>query len=309
MNSVNVFKRYEQTENQFTNGLISILSLSTMDNSTFLASFLRDVLGLCPTNVIDTFRVLKGIAGTADGELCGVDCRILLESKIVSANLRQDQIEEHLKQLHSGSQTLKKLVLLTPDDSNSNYIRKYCPRDSDSILHAEWKRVYDFLKDFVREQLPGVFSELIRQFCIEIHDTVFKQDIAGIIQKIQFGDTSEVYAGSYIDQMRAGEWDRWNTPREYKDLDGTGRKLMLYDRDRQGITVEVEIMKVERNDLDPKYPWANEFAPGTLKFFEPAIPLSRIEDLEGFKNFRAHRGAFRKVTHQQYRKLTDEVAE
>ena len=65
--------------------------------------------------------------------------------------------------------------------------------------------------------------------------------------RIDFGDKSEIYEDTYLVTMTAGAWNRWNAPGEYKSLDATGRKLMLYDRNR-GITAEVEIRKVNRTD-------------------------------------------------------------
>ena len=90
-------------------------------------------------------------------------------------------------------------------------------------------------------------------------------------------------------------------------MDGTGRKLLLYDRTRQGITAEVEIRKVKRIKWARAYPWANIFAPGTLRVFEKPIRLSRIRNMAGFEDFGKHRKdrtAYRNITHEQYRQLT-----
>lgn len=307
MSMVNIFTRYKQEENHLTNGLISILSMSRLDNPNFLTSFLRDVLGLSPNGEIDTFRVLGGLqGGTWDGEVCGEDFCILFETKIVSGTLRREQIRSHLQRLKHRSERLRKLVLLTPDDSNSSYISKYQSLDADRIVHLGWKRVYVFLEHSVTSATP-VFSELVRQFLRRIRDMVFEQDIAGVILKIYFGDNSGVYEDRYLAEMRSGVWSRWNTPREYKSLDGTGRKLLLYDRRRQGITAEVEIEKVRRTNAELDYPWTNLFAPSTLRFFEPPIPLSCIRRVAGFESFgvyRKDRSPYRNITHEQYRELT-----
>lgn len=309
MTTVNIFTRYEQKENHFTNALIAILSISRFDSPQLVTSFLRDVLELVPKGDVDTFRVLRGIQGTADGELRGEGCCVQFETKIVSGTLDPEQIDRHLEKLRSRPELLRRLVLLTPDDSNSRYIQQFCPRDTDFILHLGWKRVYGFLETCIKRGTPSVFSELVRQFLDQIHDTVFVQDKAGIILKVDFGDKSEVYDHKYLDDMKAGRWSQWNTPREYKSLDGTGRKLMLYDKTRQGITVAVEIQKVKRTNLEPDYPWTNVFAPGTLRFFEPPIPLSRIRSVEDLGSFGVHRkdrSPYRNITQEQYRQLTGE---
>jgi hypothetical protein len=131
--------------------------------------------------------------------------------------------------------------------------------------------------------------------------------MAGVITKIAFGDHSEVYSNEYLGEMRRGEWDRCHTPRLYKALDGTGRKLLLYDRERQSITAEVEIKNVERIPRRRNYPWCNEFA-AQPKIFRPAIPLELIRSLPGFENFGKHRkdrSPYRNITREQYRLLME----
>src|SRR6266581_7550996 len=74
------------------------------------------------------------------------------------------------------------------------------------------------------------------------------QDIIAVIVKIDFGDKSEVYPDKYIDEMKRGEWTKWNTPRKYKYLEGKGKKLILYDRELKALTVEVEIQEVNNTN-------------------------------------------------------------
>ncbi|OPL13431.1 MAG: hypothetical protein AVO39_10620 [delta proteobacterium MLS_D] len=307
MDSVNIFTSYKQEENHFTNGLVSILRLSKLADPELVPSFLRTHVGIVPHRPLNTFRVLQGIKGTADGELCGEDCCIQFETKIVSAKLDSAQIGRHLDQLRRCDQTLKRLVLLTPDDPKSKYIEDFVSIDPQLIVHAGWRPVYEFLENTVINRSPSVFGNLVSQFLERIHDTVFSQDQAGIIQKIDFGDRSEVYEDAYLAEMKAGQWTEWNTPREYKSLDGTGRKLMLYDHIRKAITVEVEIARVERTEREPRYPWTNVFASGTLHVLEEPIPVVHIRSIAGFENFGVHRKdrcAYRNITHEQYRELT-----
>lgn len=314
MNMVNIFTRYEKEENDFTNGLVAILNLSRFDSSDLVTSLLRDELGLVPNGDLDTFHVLRGIKGTTDGQLSGDGCCIQIETKIVSGILERkdfkDQIDRHLKNLRSCPQSLRCLILLTPDDNSSSYVQQFCQQycscDKELILHLGWKRVYDLLERSIANREPCVFSELVGQFLERIREIVFKQDIAGGIVKIRFGDESEVYAYSYLDEMKDGKWTRWNTPRKYRNLDGKGRKLLLYDRTRQGITAEVEIKEVKRTDMDPGYPWTNEFVLETLRFFEPPISLDRIQSIVGFESFGRDRSPYRNITREKYQELTRE---
>jgi len=302
--SVNIFTRYKQTENDFTNGLIAILSLSQRDGSQLVMSFLRGQLRLEPCCEINMFRVLQGMDGTADAELSGDDCCIHFESKIVSGTLDHEQIERHLHKLRSRTESLRRLVLLTPDDTNSRYIDKFLTRDADLVIHIGWRRVFDFLSNSVESCDPCFFSDVVRQFLERIRTMVFEQDFAGIIAKIQFGELSEVYEDKYLNEMNAGDWTQWNTPREYKKLDGTGRKLLLYDKTRNGITVEFEIDKVKRTDAEAGYPWTNIFAPGTLRFFEPPVSLNHIRSVSGLNSFGKGQSPYQNITHEQYRLLT-----
>ena len=198
-------------------------------------------------------------------------------------------------------QARRNLILLTPDDSHSNYIQKYLDIDP-CIRHLGWRRVYELLPP-VEEGKCSVFWELVDQFRNHIQKTIFKQDIVGGILKISFGDKSEIYEGKYLEEIRTGKWTGWNTPRAYKSLDGKGRRLLLYDRHR-GVTIEFEIGKIE-NSEEQDYPYKNAIT-GSPKFFNPPIPLEHIRTLESFQDFGKHgkdRNAFRNLTQEQYRLL------
>jgi len=197
---------------------------------------------------------------------------------------------------------MKRLVLLTPDDSKSNYIREIRSKYKPMVLPLEWRRVYNFLESVPKRHGP-VFGQLVSQFLSEIHDCIFDQDFVGIIQKMTFGDWSGVDHNTYLEEMKKGEWKWWNTPRKYKKLNGTGRKLLLYDKTREAITVEVEIAKVEETKQEKDFPWRNTFVRDTLQFDEKLIPLKRIVKVPGFENFVSARAPYRNVTHEQYRLL------
>jgi hypothetical protein len=89
MRSVSIFSSYKQ-ENQFTNGLVSLLELSKKVTPHFAESFLKELLPQGPQGRIETFHVLKEIEGAADAELCGKDFCIRIETKIWSCNLKTE---------------------------------------------------------------------------------------------------------------------------------------------------------------------------------------------------------------------------
>src|SRR5438128_2673723 len=139
-NVVNIFKNYDQEENRFTNGFISILQLSVCEQSRFLPSFLKGQLSLAPECEIRKFQVLPGKDGTIDAQLCGEECRLQVETKIESGTLSDQQVKAHLKRLQEHPEKLKRLVLLTPDDGRSSYIQQFLAIDPKQLLHLEWRK-------------------------------------------------------------------------------------------------------------------------------------------------------------------------
>ncbi len=317
--TVSIFTPYQQEENRFTNGLVALLELSSRCSGPLPAtSFLRDLIALEPRGEIGSFRVLCGFDGHADAELCGPGFCIRFETKIGSGALDEDQVKRHLKWLERAPQAGKVLVLLTPDDGDSSYIKgflsskcikSFCSKDKDHrVTHLEWKLVHDYLKRAVARTRTTAFSRLVIQFLNQIHDRIFEQDFAGIIQKIAFGDDSEVYAETndehtgYLDDDLE-HWDQWNTPRRHDKLDGKGRKLLLYDPVRKAITAEFEIAKVEPKKWRGKFSCQNSIAPNTVEIYSQPIPLSHIKTIPGFRNFtRGMAGAWN-VTREEYRLL------
>jgi len=125
--TVSIFTPYQQEENRFTNGLVALLELSSRCGGPLPAtSFLRDLIALEPRGEIGSFRVLCGFDGHADAELCGPGSCIRFETKIGSGALDEDQVKRHLK-CWNGPQARKVLVLLTPDDGGSSYIKDSFP--------------------------------------------------------------------------------------------------------------------------------------------------------------------------------------
>ena len=181
--SPNIFRRYDNLENHFTNGLISILSLSHFVCPQFLASFLMK-LGIDPVREVRKFRVLR-LDGTADAELSGDDFCVLFETKIERGRLDDKQICRHLKKPDERSEAQRCLILLTPDDGSSSYIqdrRSSCVRqlpslDKNCVRHLGWKEVYEFFESSLKKEDNDVFSQLRYQFLDYIHDRIIEQDI------------------------------------------------------------------------------------------------------------------------------------
>jgi len=309
--AVNVFNTYKQEENNFTNGLCSLLRLSVHERPQFIASFMKELLDLTIHGALDSrvrVRVLRGIQ-LADAELCGGGCCIRFETKVASGTLRHEQLRRHLRELARRSGRLKRLVLLTPDDGASSYIKEFLSRYKRTVVHLEWRSVYNYLQSTVTRDMSRLWAELVRQFLERIQERVFERDMAGVITKIAFGKYSGVFqttTAKHIGYLGAlPKEKRWNTPRPYKELDGKGRKLLLYDGKAQSITAEIEIKRVEHIPYERHFPSSNVFA-GQPTVFPSPISLAHIRSIPGFKNFGKYqkdRSAYRNITREQYRRL------
>ena len=304
--NTNIFRNYKQKENQFTNGLFSILDLSMAEDKSFINDFFKKTLGIKIPKDDLSFKILRDYEGTSDAEISNDKLYFLVETKIKSGSLREDQIKSHMKIIKKKKQKIKGLILFTPDNSGSEYIRQYLSINKNMIYHVNWKGVYDYLNDYVYKQ-KSTFTNIISQYLSMIHDTIFEQDIVAVILKIAFGDKTGIYPNEYLDKMSSSERAKWGwgTPRRYKNLDGEGRKLILYDRTRQALTVEVEIKEIKKQE-GSAYPYRNIFVPNSLRIYEKSIPLTKIRKINGFENFGIHRkdrNPIRNLTHEQYEEL------
>lgn len=173
----------------------------------------------------------------------------------------------------------------------------------------ELKRVpvFDSLNGLVIEwNNEIVWPQYLRNNVVLERPRISNEEVVAVIVKVDFGTKSGVNVESYLDELRQGEWKQWNTPRRYKGLDGTGRKLLLYDKNRRGLTLEVEIESVQQTNEETEYPWSNRFSPDTLKVFGPPIPVEHIRTIPGLESFGVHRkdrNSHRNLTGPQYRAL------
>jgi predicted restriction endonuclease len=104
----------------------------------------------------------------------------------------------------------------------------------------------------------------------------------GKIAYIQFGDKSGIDSENYIEVFKNVEREDWGTPHDYLNGEGKGT-LMLYDPNRDGITIELKVYDtVQEND---DYPFRNKFRPGDIKIFEPGISLDIINNIKGLEKF------------------------
>ncbi len=306
MNCVNIFRYYSQAENRYTSGLISLLKIGSKIDNNILAEFgqLADIS--LPKKL--NFKVLRDYESTADAEISDDKSVMLIETKIVSGTLRDEQIKEHLNSLDKYKQKNKRLILLTPDSANSHYIKHFINIAPRKIVHVTWNSIIQLLQKSQSKDI--VFSDLVCDYIDEIKN-IFEQDKSAVIVKINF-DKSGVDPDDYLREFKNGEWGDWHTPKKYNELDGKGKKLILYDNSK-GLVSEAEIEKVGR---DPErrandYPWSNKFVKKTLKIYSKPIPLSTIKEIpdknKKFSNFDRCSTSHWNLTREQYEWLTKKM--
>ena len=300
MGNTNIFRHYSQDENRYTNGLISLLKMGSISNYPLLGIFFKDLTGIKLSRNL-SFKVLREYNGTADAEISSEDSIILLETKIVSGTLREEQIKRHLKSLAKYKQKTKRLVLLPPDSLGSHYIHQFVKIAPRRIIHLNWGSVISFLQNYRNKD--KLFSQLVKEYIEEVKEEIFEQDISSVIVKINFGDKSQVYPEDYLQEFRDGEWEDWHTPKKYHELDGRGKKLILYDKHR-GLVLEAEIERVKKIPNRKNYPWSNKFVKKSLKIYRKPIPLQMIKKIpdidDKFSNFDKCSTSHWNLTREQY---------
>ena len=198
--------------------------------------------------------------------------------------------------------------MLTPDSIGSHYINQFLKMAPNQITHINWNSAIQFLKEYKTK--GPLFSELVKEYVEEVKEEIFEQDISSVIVKISFGDNSGVYPKDYLEEFKNGEWDNWHTPKKYNELDGKGKKLILYDKN-WGLVLEVEIEKVGKIPNRKAYPWSNKFVKDSLKIYKKPIPLKIIKgipDIDNkFSNFDKCSTSHWNLTREQYEWLTGKM--
>ena len=125
-------------------------------------------------------------------------------------------------------------------------------------------------------------------------------DVVGKIAYIDFGPRSRVYADSYLEEFRRGEWDEWGTPSDYLNGNENGI-LMLYDKTRNGITLELRVSKIRYEE--GHYGYRNQFEPEGISIYDPPIYIEIINSIDGFVNFGSISTPKWNLTRDQYEEL------
>ena len=110
----------------------------------------------------------------------------------------------------------------------------------------------------------------------------YSSEIIGAIAFIKFGDIPQVYSDEYIDEFRRGEWDHWNTPKDY--MRGAPGILLLYDPDRKGITIQAEVTNIKKQGSG-NFPYKNAIDPDSVIIFDPPISRETIRNVAGLESF------------------------
>lgn len=136
------------------------------------------------------------------------------------------------------------------------------------------------LQASVRTQAEFLYARGVKNLWRE-GDPYFGE-IIGAIAFIKFGDISGVYSDEYIEEFSRGEWDRWNTPKDY--MRGRAGILLLYDPERGGITVQAEVIGVQKHG-EGNFPYKNKIDPDSIIIFDPPISKESIRKVSGLETF------------------------
>jgi hypothetical protein len=297
--SRNIFANYSQGENQFTNGLFAILELSTYQDRQFPRQFIWDLLEVDFRQGIESFKVLRemspkgrgrntdGSGITVDAKIAGEGVSLFFETKIKSYTLEEVQIERHIKTAVCPCDSkVKKLVLLTPDDTGGDFIQRIIRKDRQFIIHLRWTQVRDYLAKQSARWKDSVLGKLVEEYLDVINWTIVNQDYIGIIQKVAFNKKTGLECP---DDCREGLMhpEGWGLSKKRKELDGSkGRKLLIYSSDPKAILYEAEVVGCKEDEqTEPDFPWRYQIRVGSVVEFDPPIPLTKIEELQRFKGF------------------------
>jgi len=319
--SRNCFRNYGQTENNFTNGLFSVLEFLTCRDGNFLIKFFADLLNVDFPETNATFKVLPGSEKsktdhgqpvTVDAIVSSGDVALFFETKIKPYSLRPQQIKGHLKRaIGPAREKTKKLVLLTPDDPTSDFLKATISIDPSVIIHLRWKDVRDFLNGHVRQLHDSVLNKLVAEYVDVIKTTIEQQDYIGIIQKVAF--TKKTGLSCPKDCVRELlKPHGWGLPKKRNELDGMGRKLLIYSRkaEAQGrkspaILYEAEVLGCKEDaNYEPDFPYRYAINADSVVEFDPPISLKKVAELGRFRNFGVRQNAYSNLLRTEYEKLT-----
>lgn len=129
-------------------------------------------------------------------------------------------------------------------------------------------------------------------------------EYCGILLKVSFGEATGLFPGEYISNLLdwAASGESWNTKIRYAALDGGGKKILLYDPQTKGVTVEFEVSRVERTGSEENFPWSNFIVPNSVEVYPEAIPIEYLVQVPGLASFQG-RPAMMNLKVEQYHSL------
>lgn len=112
--ATNLFSTYSTGENRVTASILAVLRSLSLDRMQRLLGALLEESEF----ELVTFQnqPAKGGTGVPDA-IIQSSCRLLIETKIKRNAVRVDQLERHLERLDQATETIRILLVLTPDDA------------------------------------------------------------------------------------------------------------------------------------------------------------------------------------------------
>ena len=140
-----IFSTYKTGENRVTASILAVLRSLALHRTERLLGALMEQSDF----QLVTFQnqTAKGGRGIPDATIAA-SCRLLVETKIERNAVHADQIRRHLKRLNTAPETVKALIVLTPDDSSPAAIAEIAdPRVAWTSFAALDQAIDELVKD------------------------------------------------------------------------------------------------------------------------------------------------------------------
>jgi hypothetical protein len=168
----NLFSTYSTGENRVTASILAVLRSLSLDRMQRLIGALLEQSEFELVEFQN--QPSKGGKGVPDAEIYS-SCRLLLETKIKRGMVFEDQLQRHLERLNESQESIRRLLVLTPDDNCPSVVDNI---SDDRLVWASFSsldQAIDELLDDPREVVSEREAFLLR----ELQTMFAREDLVG----------------------------------------------------------------------------------------------------------------------------------
>ena len=291
--NINLFTHYKQPENAFTNGLVWILKILHKTKNHDFNSFIKERIGVKISKNVN-FRVLGEFKGTADAQIVDDNKILQIETKITSSyyklfddngkfnSLSLSQLKMHKKVLQKEIKKIKKLILITPDFSDSYYVKEIIRRIP-SITHISWHDIYNFFRKLkIKDR---VLNELIQEFNESIKNEIIDKDyVAGFFKYTEKHLSGYDNPNDYFNEMFKKNIGSTHIPFFPTFLSKPGRKAIFGFKGN--LIGECEIIKIIPSSRKGFLKYRMYINKNKTNRYKPPIPYKQVIKIEPLKKIK-----------------------